>query len=422
MKCDKDTEMTRIPLFFEYALKEVTRRKSRALLSILGVIFSIALLVGVLGVSQSIEQSALQPMESAGADMLVQLHGEPCAFDTIKLPSNLNAMPAEAFNNLDNNGEISAIAGVLEFLSFKDGHPTIITGLDPDITDIGPIKPTEKKGECCEIVEGRYLQNTDTYTAVVDKEFAILEGFNVGSKIDIGGKDFEIVGIINTGRTARIAGAQVFIPINTAKQIVNKGDIFTTVFLKLSSQADPKAVEEKIKTAVGENVTITTSADFLATVAGMSAMTKTMATGISLIVIILVTLFVIKSSLAAIYERKNEIGVMKAVGWRDMDVVKLITIENVIQSLIGGIIGCFAGYIITYLFVMNSNFAIPEAITSYPACAASTLATDLTVTVGFSPYLILIGMSAAIILGLLAGYAGARRISSLLPSEALRQL
>jgi putative ABC transport system permease protein len=411
-----------IPLFFEYALKEVTRRKSRALLSIVGVIFSIALLVGVLGVSQSIEQSALQPMKSAGADMLVQLHGEPCAFETVKLPTNLNPMQAEAFNNLGANGEISAIAGVLEFLSFKDGHPTIITGLDPDITDIGPIKPTEKKGECCEIVEGRYLQNTDTYAAVVDKEFAILEGFNVGSKIDIGGKDFEVVGIINTGRTARIAGAQVFIPINTAKQIVNKGDIFTTVFLKLSSQADPKAVEEKIKTAVGENVTITTSSDFLATVAGMSAMTKTMATGISLIVIILVTLFVIKSSLAAVYERKNEIGVMKAVGWRDMDVVKLITIENVIQSLIGGIIGCFAGYIITYLFVMNSNFAIPEAITSYPACAASTLATDLTVTVVFSPYLILIGMSVAIILGLLAGYAGARRISSLLPSEALRQL
>ena len=411
-----------IPLFFEYALKELTRRKSRAILSILGIMFSVALLVAVLGISQSVEQSALQPMKSAGADMLVQLHGEPCAFDTVKLPSNLNAMQAEAFNSLGDNGEVSAIAGVLEFLSFKDGHPTIITGLDPDITGIGPIKPNYNKGECCEIIEGKYLQNTDTYTAVVDKEFAASEGLRVGSKIDIGGKDFEVVGIINTGRTARIAGAQVFIPIKTAQQIVNKGNIYTTVFLKLPSQADPQTVEKKIKSAVGENVTITTSADFLATVAGMSAMTKTIATGISLIVIILVTLFVIKSSLAAVYERKNEIGVMKAVGWRDTDVVKLITIENVIQSLIGGIIGCFMGYIITYLFVMNSNFAIPEAITSYPACSASTLTTDLTVTVVFSPYLILIGMSVAIILGLLAGYVGAKRISSLLPSEALRQL
>ena len=411
-----------ISLFFEYALKELTRRKSRALLSILGIMFSVALLVGVLAVSQSVEQSAMQPMKSAGADMLVQLHGEPCAFNTVKLPSNLNPLPAEAFNNLGGNGDIPAMAGVLEFLSFKDGHPTIITGLNPDITDIGPIKPNYEKGECCEIIEGRYLQNTDTYTAVVDKEFAVSEGLKVGSKIDIGGKDFEVVGIINTGRTARIAGAQVFIPINTAQQIVNKGNIYTTVFLKLSSQVDPKAVEEKIKTAVSEDVTITTSADFLATVAGMSAMTKTMATGISLIVIFLVTLFVIKSSLASVYERKGEIGIMKAVGWRDKDVVKLITIENIIQSLIGGVIGCFIAYIITYLFVMNSNFAIPEAITSYPACAASTLATDLTVTVVFSPYLILIGISVAVILGILAGYAGSKRISLLLPNEALREL
>jgi ABC-type antimicrobial peptide transport system permease subunit len=59
-----------IPLFFEYALKELTRRKSRALLSILGIMFSVALLVGVLAVSQSVEQSAIQPMKSAGADML----------------------------------------------------------------------------------------------------------------------------------------------------------------------------------------------------------------------------------------------------------------------------------------------------------------------------------------------------------------
>jgi ABC-type antimicrobial peptide transport system permease subunit len=411
-----------ISLFFEYALKELTKRKSRALLSILGIMFSVALLVGVLAVSQSVEQSAMQPMKSAGADMLVQLHGEPCAFETVKLPTNLNAMPAEAFDSLGDNGEVSAMAGVLEFLSFKDGHPTIITGLNPDITDIGPIKPTYKKGECCEIVEGRYLQNTDTYTAVVDKEFAASEDLNVGSKIDIGGKDFEVLGVINTGRNARIAGAQVFIPIGTAQQIVNKGDIYTTVFLKLSSQADPGAMEKKIRSAVGENVTITTSADFLATVAGMSAMTNTMAAGISLIIIVLVTLFVIKSSLAAVYERKEEIGVMKAVGWRDGDVIKLITIENIIQSLIGGIVGCFIAYVITYLFVMNSNFAIPKTIASYPACATSTLSTDLTVNVVFSPYLILIGISAAVILGILAGYAGSKRISSLLPNEALRQL
>ena len=113
---------------------------------------------------------------------------------------------------------------------------------------------------------------------------------------------------------------------------------------------------------------------------------------------------------------------MKAVGWRDSDVVKLITIENIIQSLIGGIVGCFIAYIITYLFVMNANFAIPETIASYPACAASTLSTDLTVKVIFSPYLILIGISAAVILGILAGYAGSKKISSLLPNEALREL
>ncbi|MDI6787679.1 MAG: ABC transporter permease [Planctomycetota bacterium] len=397
------------------------RRRSRALLSILGIMFNIALLVGILAVSQSVEEATLQPMKSAGADMLVQFHGKPCAFDTIKLVRDLNPMPADALK-LDTNDGVSAITGVLEFLAFKEGHPTIITGIDPDITNIGPIKPTQKKGACCEIVEGRYLQGADTYTSVIDKELAILEGLKIGSKIDIGQKDFEVVGIMDVGKAARISGAQVFIPINTAKQIVNRGNIITTIFVKLSNKADPKVVKEKIKSVTDKNVSITTNADFLTTVAGMSAMTKNMAAGVTLIVIIIVTLFIIKSSLATIYERKKEIGIMKAVGWQDMDVAKLITIENVIQSLIGGIIGCFTGYMITYLYAMNSKFAIPKAITSYPACASTALATDLTVNIVFSPLLILIGMLVAVVLGFLAGYVGAKKISSLLPAEALRQL
>lgn len=408
-------------MLWDYAIREITRRKSRTLSFALGVVLSITLFVGVIAVSQSVDQAVTKPMKSAGADMIVQLHGKPCSYNTVKLPANLNAIPEKAFDRVGTKG-VSKVAGVLEFLSFKDGHPTIVTGLNPGITDIGPIKPTTERGACCEITQGRYLRQDDTYAAVVDREFAIVEHISLGSKVVLGEKEFDVVGIINSGRTARIAGAQVFIPISTARNIVNQGDIFTTVFMKLSAQADPKAVEEEIKAATGEDVTVTTSADFLATMAGFSAMTRNMAAGMAAIVIVLASLFVIKLSLSSIAERKKEIGVMKAVGWRDRDVVALLTMENAIQSFVGGVIGCVFGYGIVYLYAMNARFAIPKAIVSYPACASSTLTTDLAINVVVSPVLLAAALLLAVGLGLLAVYAGARRIAAMLPAEALRQL
>jgi ABC-type antimicrobial peptide transport system permease subunit len=331
-------------------------------------------------------------------------------------------MQEEAFKSLGETEGVAKMALALEFMSFKDGHPTLITGLDPSVTDIGPIKPTLEKGECCEITKGRYLNETDKFAAVVAESFAFAEQIDVGSTIQLGGKNFEIVGLINTGKNARIAGAEVFIPIKTAQEIVNKGNIVSTVFLKLSNKADPKIIEDKIKELTKENVTVTTSSDFLATVAGMSELTKNVTAGVSIIVLILISLFVIKSSLASISERKKEIGIMKAIGWRDSMVARLIITENLIQSFIGGIAGCIIGYCIAYLYAFNARLSLPRTIASYPACASSTLITDLKVVVTISPLLIIFGLIMCVGLGLLAGYAGAKQISKLQPADALRQL
>ena len=406
------------------AWKEISRRKTRSLLAILGIVFSIALLVSVITISDGVRQSTSKPLAAAGSDMVIQKHGEPCAYRIVKLPTDINPMPEEAISQIKEYEEVDKIAGVLELWAFHNGKPTVLDGLDPEIKTIGHIKPSTEKGACCEITDGRYLSKDDNgkNVAVVDKDFARIAELQVGSKLPLGDREFMVIGIANTGKIARIAGAQVFIPLSTAQAMAGEGKIVDIIFIKLKSDADPKKLEEQIKIILGKEVSITTSNDFLAMAAGLSFLTEEMTLGISILVIIFALLFIVKSSISAVNERIREIGIIKAIGWKDNDVKKLITTENAIQGVIGGIIGCGVGYFISWLYATTSHLSIPQALAPYPACSSTPAPTDLAVSIHFSFLIFTIGLAAAIGIGVLAGYISARRATSLQPGEALRHV
>jgi len=407
-----------------FAWKEISRRKTRSLLTILGIAFSITLLVSVTTISDGVRQSVSKPLTLAGTDMVIQKHGEPCAYRIVKLPTDINPMPEKAISQIKEYEEVDKIAGVLELWAFHNGKPTVVDGLNPEIKTIGPIKPSTEKGACCEIVAGRYLSkdDNDKNVAVVDKDFAQIINLQVGSKLPLGDREFKVIGIINIGKMARIAGAQVFIPLPTAQEMAGEGKIISNIFIKLKGTAEPEKVKEKIKSILGENVSITTNSDLLATVAGLSFLTKEMTMSISILVIVFALLFIVKSSISAVNERIREIGIIKAIGWKDKDVKKLITIENAIQGVIGGIIGCGTGYFISWLYAVSSHLSIPKALTPYPACSSTPPPTELAVSIDFSFLIFAIGLVTAICIGSLAGYISARKATSLQPAEALRHI
>ncbi len=107
--------------------------------------------------------------------------------------------------------------------------------------------------------------------AILDKDFARTRKLKIGENIDIGQRNFTIIGIIDSGYDAKIAGAEAFIPLKTAIEMTNRGDIVDMRFIRLKSIAGIDAVKEEIKKILYyENVTITTSNDYISIIAGVS--------------------------------------------------------------------------------------------------------------------------------------------------------
>ena len=423
-------------MLLRYAWKSLIRRRTRSSLSILGIALSVALLVAVLAISDSVRGAVQDSLGAAGADMIVQKRVKPCPFAFVKIPKDLAAIPTEVVEQLGAVTGVEHAAGVLELWAFYQGHPTVVTGIDPAARQLGPVRLAQREEDekCCAVVEGRYLVKPDDYHAMLTTDYsfgvrlfgtdyaAAIEA-HVGDKVHLGPvHKFEVVGIVDLGEIARVASAEAFIPIRIAQKMLAQGDVVDTIFVALEHTRHLDPVSTRATALIGEDISITTATQVDAGTAALARVNQLALLGVAAIALAFVLLLVIIVAVNSVTARTDEVGLMKALGWRDAEVSRLFLIETLAAGLLGGIIGSVLGWAVAYVYGRVADLQLPDALSSYPPCATTPPPLSLPLTV--QPSLAIFG--TAIVLSLLiaglAGLAAARRAARLEPVQALRRL
>ncbi len=415
-------------VLWQYAWKSFWRRRTRATLAVAGIVFSIALLVGVLSISRAVQRSVANALNAAGADMVVQHRVKPCPYAEVKLPKDLAAIPEEVVEKIAQHPAVEEVSGVLELWAFYRGHPTVVAGIDPTKKQLGPVRIAPREGEdeehakCCAITKGRYLVSTDDYHCIVTKEYAEAKHIKVGQKIHIGPRwVFEVVGIADLSGSARIAGAEAFIPLRTAQEMLGQGKVVSTIFVALKDASKVKEVEEYIRKIIPE-ASITTSQNVEAGTAALASVTRKSLLAISVLVLIFVLLLLTRHAIDTVAERLDEVGLMKAIGWRDSDVGRMFMYEEAFAGVIGGVLGTAVGWLIAWGYGHVATLKLPPALASYPPCSSTPPPLSLPLDTSPSPDIFVIGLVVALAIGTIAGAVAARRAAKLPPAEALRRL
>ena len=415
------------------AWRELSRRKTRALLSILGMGLCVTLLVSILTISRAVERAFQGPMSQAGADLVVQKPGPPCAWQPVKLAGSLSPVETRVLAGLRQDREVIAASGSLQLWAFpmeengrtdQSRKPVVVTGIDLDDLRIGPVKPNKDKGTCCEVFEGGLLsRDASKREALVTREFARIYRLKVGDAVRLWKHDFTVAGLIDPGKLARIAGAEVYVSLPQAQDLYGHGPVMDTLYLKLRPEADPRRIESLLKEKLGAGLTITTSSHLLTQAAGFEMLQKSVTQAFGLVVVLTVLLLVAKSSAAAVHERTREIGILKTVGWKDGEVRRLLLTEHFLQGLIAGIGGFLLGTAVGWIYAQTAVLKLPETLNKYPACAETTAPLAIAdVRLAFEPDLLLAGLALSVVISLAAAMVAAKKASLLSPSEALRQL
>jgi ABC-type lipoprotein release transport system permease subunit len=426
-------------VLLSYAWRGFVRRRTRTCLAVAGVALSIALLVAVLAISSSVGGAISDSMGAAGADMVIQRRVKPCPFSDIKLPKDLAEINADVVDKIGALPQVQATSGVLLLWAFWQGHPTVVAGVDPTKKTIGPVRisqkdPTEKASDkgasekkdeksCCAVSQGRYLVRYDDRAVMLTSEYAQAVGKKVGDTIHLGPRDlFKIVGLVDLSGSARIAEAEAFIPLKTAQQMYGKGPIVDTIFVALNTTRSIPLVTAVVSQWIGGDASITTSQNVDAATSAVATLTRRSMLGVSGFVLLFVLLLIVWNALSAVAERLSEVGLMRAIGWRRLDVSRLFVAEEIYGGLIGGAIGCVAGWLAAYVYGQVAHLELPSALSSFPPCSTTAAPLALPLATIPSPRIFLLGFAAALLIGSIAGLAASHRAAKLDPADALRRL
>jgi putative ABC transport system permease protein len=412
---------------FRYLIKELRYRKRRTLTATLSLAVGIAILITINALSMAYNEAARVPLKEIGADMTVQRAGN--------VPEELTG-PVFACSAVtirkDEVEQIRKLSGIQGFGQallvwvFDADRFTIVLGLDPD----NPVGPGILRAN---MTEGRFLEK-GRVQALVETSYAKNFGIQTGDSVTVAGKTYPVAGIVDASRAAKIAVAHIYLPMAEAQKMAVASKQVQTVspfgpedanilFIKAKpGQID--ALVHSVKDILGKKASVATPVSFLKRLGNLFALSDKFTLATSLIAMVVTVLIVLKTMAGNLTERAGEIGILKAVGWSNGNVVGQLVGESVLQCFLGGILGLVLSLLAaSALGFMEVNIPIPWEMSPTPHFlpgGGDPIFKTLRLPVHISWRLAVFAITLSMLIGAAAGGFLSRHISRIKPSEVLR--
>ncbi len=321
---------------FEVAYKNLLRKKTRSLLTILGIAMAAWVLVSLFGFNRGYEASLNKDIDNLGFQMLVVAKGCPYEAATLMLKggTGLKYMKEDIASAVAAEPEVEGVTSMLMQVVFdpnkgETGGLAAFLGVDP--------VSFPKMKSALPFKGGGWFREPEAAEAVFGYEVAELEQREVGDLYLIPEKEVEVkvVGILE--RTGTQDDGTIFLPIKTVQKIFGVKGELTSIGIKVKKEADIKAFEDKMYKL--PDVQVVSLSQVKTTIMTLVSTARVMVFSIALIAILIAMMGVINTVLMSVMERRQEIGILKSMGAMAGDVFKLVWLETIILCISGGLVG-----------------------------------------------------------------------------------
>lgn len=364
------------------------RRKSRTALALLGIIIGVAAIIvlvsmvdglyaelnSVIGQFQGVYVMERDAMDQTLSKVDLSYQNELESVRGVRL-----AMP-----------EIWGLPSTIEGGPVSSMMSTAIYGLDAkDYLLLGGVPWVG------EIEKGTFLKPGEDGYVVIGRQLADEYDKFPGGTFKVNGKKFKIKGIYRAGSS--MLGSMIVMSLKDARDLTGftEGKV-NSFYLGLSDPTMDKEVTNAINFKFKDDLEAMTSSDFSNEMGSVLGNFRLLVFFIAAISAIVGGVGIINTILMSIMERTKEIGALKAVGWGNGDVMRMILYESVFLGCLGGVFGLVLGFLVDV--ALQQAFGLNYAITAP---------------------LVFQAFGFAFIIGLLAGIYPAFRASSLDPVAAI---
>jgi ABC-type antimicrobial peptide transport system permease subunit len=296
-----------------------------------------------------------------------------------------------------------------------------IGGVDLSQPEIGIVTPSL-------VTRGRFLQGANE--ALVTATYASRQKLRPGSKLDLNGTAYTVVGLVRAplgGQTA-----DVYVPLRQLQALASQKGLVNVVLVRASSGASVADVQERIESTFSR-AQVASAKDVADRIGGslVDAANLSQRLGVALAVLAALTAFLIAVllTLSSVGKRVREIGTLKALGWRQLTVVRQVVGESLAQGVAGGLIGVVLGVVLAALvgalgptLSASSSTGGGSDVFGLGAVTARTVTDQVALTAPVAVAVVVLGFLVAVLGGLVAGAAGGWRAARMHPADALRQV
>jgi putative ABC transport system permease protein len=185
--------------------------------------------------------------------------------------------------------------------------------------------------------EGGWFTDAGAREAVLGYEAAELEQREVGDLLLIPEEEAEVTVVGVLARTGTQDDGTIFLPLRTVQEIFGQEGELTGIGIKVRNEADIAAFEERMYRL--PDVQVVSLAQVKNTIMTLISTAKVMVLSIALIAVLISVVGVVNTILMSVMERRQEIGILKAMGAKARDIFRLIWIETIVLCFAGGIAG-----------------------------------------------------------------------------------
>ncbi|MGA3057460.1 MAG: ABC transporter permease [Candidatus Limnocylindrales bacterium] len=332
--------------------------KLRTALTMLGIIIGVASVVALVSVAQGATKGISDRLQSLGTNLLTVSPGFTTTGATrggFGTATTLTVDDASALAQLDG---VQAIAPELTT------NKLVIAETQNETARVIGTTPGYLSVFAYDMWVGSFLNQASVdhnlRVAVIGATTAdnlSLTETSVGSTIYIGGLPFDLIGILQPKGGTTSTDDQVLIPLSTAHELFIGSNSVSTIGVSAANQDVISTVSAEITATLEQrhgittgvdDFSITTQAQLLGTVSGVSDTLTLLLAGIASISLLVGGIGIMNIMLVSVRERTREIGIRKAIGARGRDILSQFLVEALALSLAGGLIGIGLGVVVSY--------------------------------------------------------------------------
>ncbi len=368
--------------FFTIVIRGLLRRPVRTGLTLVGISIGIAAVVALVGISRGFEQSWAAGMKARGTDIVVSNMGSALA------PKPFAANVRDRIAALP---QVAATCSIfVDMTSIEDSSMMILSA-----REWGGFSWKNLK-----LLSGRMPGDAMEPVVVLGQAAAEVLKKKVGDTLQLEAKELTVIGIVDGG--ALVENGSVILSLPMFQEITSNEGKINIIDIRVTpgmSEGDVKALCAQINLVVpearamiaGEHVGNSQAYRFI----------SAMSWGTSLLAVIVGVLGVMNTMLMTVFERKQEISILLAIGWKRARVIRMILWESALLGLLGGIGGVLIGAV---------GVKVLETLPAIHGLLEPDLGAGL----------MLLSVGIAVIVGVISGLYPAWRSSRLTPSLAMQ--